>query len=509
MMLNVIDSGIIVVYLLLMVVIGIACRGRQDSTADYFTARGKLGGFIGTAIVGLSIAATFFSGISFLAYPSLVFRSGLLILMGLPTFAVVWIVLRYFFLPRYVAGHWREPYEVLERGYGRSVRELAAVFFILMRIGWMAALIYAPTLALMAATGLDARWFWPLILIVGMSSTLYTVLGGIRGVIITDAIQMLIILVGIAVALLYIVLHLPIPLGEAMSHLHAQGRLKTFEPSLSFTTPLTFWGVTIGLTFSSLGAYIGDQMSLQRYLSLPNIKDNARSFLINVVGVVIVVVLLAGIGVLLAAWYETQAASELPKSADEIFPAFIGAHLPTGLRGLILAALLAATMSSITSGINALAASITLDFKQVQRALRTDDPQRQLRVARLVSLAIGIISTLLAGAVAYLGQLFDIAQKVIGVFTGPLAILLLLAVFKVRTSPRMMIVAALVGSAVGWVIALGPAVFGPSFPAIDSVWVAPATSIVTLCLAALGTKRRNEAEVEETSAELASASPND
>src|SRR5690606_817257 len=97
-------------------------------------------------------------------------------------------------------------------------RTVAAAMFVLLRVGWMAALIYAPTVAVLAAGNLDPRvWFWPLVLAIGISCTIYTTLGGIRGVIITDAIQFLVIAVGIGLTVGFVAVRLPVPLGEAVA----------------------------------------------------------------------------------------------------------------------------------------------------------------------------------------------------------------------------------------------------------------------------------------------------
>src|SRR5690606_14969963 len=109
---------------------------------------------------------------------------------------------------------------------------------------------------------------------------------------------------------------------------------------------------------------------------------------------------------------------------------FVATRLPTGASGLLLAAILAATMSSMTSGINALAGSLTLDFRR--DVTSSGEPRRQLVIARYASLAIGLISTLIAGVVGRLGTIFDITQTLLGVFLGPL-----LCIAIVAFTPRL------------------------------------------------------------------------
>ena len=203
-----------------MIVVGLATSGRQKDADDYFTAGGSLGGWFGTILVGLSIAATLFSGISFMFYPAVMYNGGIVLFVGVTfvSMPVAYIVLRWF-LPRYLGFGGSHPYEIIESKFGSATRTTASILYVLMRIGWMAALVYAPTVAIMAAGNLSPEWFWPCVLITGLVSTLYTVFGGIRGVIITDAIQFVIIVVGIATTFGCIWLKLPVSASEAIETL--------------------------------------------------------------------------------------------------------------------------------------------------------------------------------------------------------------------------------------------------------------------------------------------------
>ena len=157
---NVLDLIVIVGYVALSLGVGIACRGKQEDANDYFTAGGQMRGGLQTVLVGLSIAATLFSGVSFLAYPSVIYSGGTVLLVGLLTFPLAWVTLRYWFLPRYLAVGARKPYDIIEERFGGTVRTTAASLFLMLRVGWMAALIYAPTIAIMGAWQLDADWFY-------------------------------------------------------------------------------------------------------------------------------------------------------------------------------------------------------------------------------------------------------------------------------------------------------------------------------------------------------------
>lgn len=473
------DLAIIVIYIVAVIAVGIICRGKQDNASDYFTTHGHMNGIFGSILVGMSIAATLFSGITFMAYPSIVYTHGIMLILMLVTLPVCWVILRYWFLPRFLSIESEDPYGFIEIRLGKSVRMTAAIMFALLRIGWMAALIYAPTIAIMAAARLDDSWFWPLVLLIGLSSSFYTVIGGIRGVIVTDAIQFIMIILGILFTVVYILINLPVPLAEALADLKKNNLLGmpsfSFDPTLSFT----FWTITIGMFIGNMGSYAGDQMSLQRYLATGNIKSCSHSFLVNIAGVMLVIILLGTVGLMLAAWYHSIPDSKLPSNPDLIFPYFIASQLPPGIAGILLAAILAATMSSITSGINALSATVTLDFYAKLKKNMTSG--QELRVARYTSLVIGLASTLLAGCVDGLGDIFTIAQSLLGVFIGPLLACSILALLPFTLSQWVIISGMIMGTLAGIVV-----VFSSASP----LWVSPVAFLIALMFPTLLFKSR-------------------
>jgi len=480
-MLSTLDLILIVIYLAATIAIGLIARGRQQTASDYFAAGGRLSGVVGTILVGLSVAATLFSGISFMAYPSVIYNGGFILYpwVLLVCFPVTWIMLAWF-LPRYLSRSIRhapdgeqvgQPFDVIEQRFGGGARLVAAAMYVLLRIGWMGALIYAPTLAIMAAAGLGDGWFWPVILTVGISSTIYTMFGGIRGVIVTDAMQFIIIIVGVALVALIAFGQLPVTAGEAWQQVISSGQLDVIDLSLSPAAGLTVFTICIGVTVANLSNYIGDQMSLQRYLATGNTRDALRSFAVNVAGVYVVLTLLMLLGMGLYLFYRNTPDASLPESADKVFPHFIATQLPVGVSGLLLAALLAATMSSITSGINALAGTITLDLWP--RLVDKLNPDTELRFARVVSLIIGLLATFAAGFVQLLAaDLFSMIQALLGVFAGPLVVVVTLSVMRHRLKPMPMILGMIVGCILGATIALSDS--------IASLWTAPATALTTL-----------------------------
>lgn len=468
-----IDISIVVVYLIVTVAVGVACRGRQDNEEDYFTGGGGFSKYMGAFLVGLSIAATFFSGISMLAIPSVAYSSGPSIGISIFILPLSAIPVMYWFIPRFLQRGGREPYAVIEREFGYPTRSLASIMFILLRMGWMGTLIFAPTVAIMAAFHLHDGWFWPIVLLIGLSSTFYTALGGLRGVIVTDAIQFLVMILGILWPMIHVLTHMPVGLVESWDAIQSTGKWTTINTAFSFTQERTLWAIIAGYMVANLGIYIADQMSLQRYLASGTPADCRNAFVVNIVGVVLVIGMLTFLGVTMAAWYG-PGGHIAPEKADNVFPHFVSTVLPAGAPGLIFAAILAATMSSMTSGVNALAAAVSLDFSRPIQKHFSD--AGRLQFARWLSVAIGLLATATAGLVRSLGSIFDIAQSVIGMFIGPLLICVAFAVFQVRVGGRFMMLGMVLGTIVGCFVIYSP---------MDSLWVAP-TSAAATALVSLG-----------------------
>jgi len=471
---GILDIVIIAAYMIVAVALGLSSRGKQSTTEDYFTTRGRMTGVLRSAQVGLSLAATLFSGISFVAYPSVVYEHGIVMFMSAISFPVAWIVLRTWFLPRYLkwSGHARHPYDIIEHQFGRHVRTMAASMYILLRLGWVALLLYAPSLILLAAMGLGNQWLWPVLLTVGLTGTLYTVVGGIQGIIVTDAFQFLSVISGLLAIVVYVIWHLPAPLRQVFEVLRAHGSFRILNLSLNPSDSFTLWAIVLGSTIDNLSAYVADQMSLQRYLATGNARDASRSFMFNVVGIVLILALLTIVGLALVAWYHFNRPADLPAQADDILPYFIAHQLPSGVAGMIIAAILAATMSSMTGGVNTLAGAITMDFRQRMGArLSADD---QLKFAKRCSIAIGVVATLLSGVVHHLGSVFQIAERLLGVFSGPLFAVMAMAVLNVRLHRHAVLLSLIVGTTVGWCVV---------FSSAGVLWTSTATTLVTLITA--------------------------
>jgi len=463
------DVVVIVVYLVGVVWAGLAHRSKSGDSDAFFTSKGGFTGQLGMLMVGFSMAATLFSGVSYVIYTSVAFSDGAGIVVILLGFPITWVLLRFWFLPRYLAGGGSHPYDIIEKRLGSSVRLFLSAMFILLRIGWMAAILVAPTLVLMGATGLGDEWFWPIVVSIGVTCTLYTAIGGIRSVIVTDAIQFCIMALGMMFIIGFILHKLDLPLGEIYAQLDQGERLNLFNFSFDLTTDLTFWTVVIGLMIGNLGSYTGDLMMLQRYHAAESTQAAARAFAVNMWGVVIVCVSLVTAGLLLWVWFLNHPDPGRPENPDQILAYFITQELPAGVAGLLIASLLAATMSSMTSGIIALAGTLTNDW--LHRFGRPRTSTELYRFGRYASIGIGALAIATAGLATMMGSLFQATQAVMGAFFGPMVGCMMIVVNKWQLKPIGVLLGMGLGTVAGWSIAFSP---------ISNLWVATGSLIVTV-----------------------------
>ncbi len=474
--LQVLDWVVLVAYLAGMVAIGASFYRGQKSTKDFFLA----GRSMSWLPVGLSVVATLFSAISYMAIPSLVQRFGLVFTVGsIMVFACIPVVNRVF-MPFYSRMKLYSAYEYLERRFDVRVRCLASGLFILWRVAWMSLAVYASSLALWAATQGRVPLV-PTIVVLGAFATLYTVLGGMKAVIWTDVIQFVVLFGGMLLAAAFIVFKVPGGLGEIFGRMHEAGklgfvaRIPEMEQAAGLLAKLRLYFFDGGKRMTLLGtlvaAFVGhvafytvDQVVVQRYFSAKSLRDARRSFWLNAGANISLHVCLAFLGMALFAYFlrfpHPETVQGVAFKSDWKYPYFIATALPPGVAGLLIAALYAATMSSVDSGINSCTTAFTVDFwrrlkhgqvsvpdaAESGRAARGD-----LRLARILTLAFGALATLAACFVGGIAEdIIQITSKVVNSFCGPMFAIFLLGMLTRRARPLGVCLGAGISLVVMW-----------------------------------------------------------
>lgn len=422
------DWIIIVIYAFVMLGIGYFYSKKNKSAEDY-----HLGGrSMNPILVGLSLFATILSTLSYLSYPGEMIKYGPVIFTSLVSFPLIYFVVGWFLIPRFMEMKVTSAYEVLEIKIGPGVRVLGTFFFLSLRLLWMATIIYATVnTAIIAIFGIE-KSFVPLISIIMVIITVvYTSMGGLKAVVITDVLQTVILILGVLLTLLIVSIHL----GSFQS---------IFPNKMPIHWESIYWGfdatkrMTVGNAILMVFVWYictagSDQMAVQRYLATKDVHSARKTFGVSLITNFIVQVLLALVGLALLAYfikrpYELPYGETIYNYADSLFPRFIVIGLPIGITGLVTAGLISAAMSSLSSGLNSSSSVISEDI--IKRFFSTKKNVDLLKQARMISIIIGVAVTLLCLFVGYVqGNLLDVIIKVVNLFVAPLFVLFFMALF--------------------------------------------------------------------------------
>jgi SSS family transporter len=365
--------------------IGLWATRRQATAGDYFLGARNLPAW---AIL-LSIVATETSALTVISVPGIGARGDLTFLQLTFGFLVGRIGVALWLLPGYFRGDQETAYARLESRFGVSTRRMVSIVFLITRFMGDGVRIFAGAIPLALLTG------WSIssaIVAMGGVTLVYTWFGGLKAVVWADVVQLAVYLTG-GVAALLIAWELAGGAQNAVFAAWSAGKLKIIEPTMNLTLPYTLVGGLIGGAMLSAASHGTDHLIVQRLLATRSLPA-ARIALIGS-GVVVILQFLLFLLVGVAIWAAGLAPEGMP--ADQIFPRFILDHLPTGLAGLVVAGILAAAMSTISSSINALASSMTHDLYAGWTGRR--DPAHLLRIGKLFSAVWGL--SLIAGALFF------------------------------------------------------------------------------------------------------------
>jgi len=370
------DLVVILVYSALTVGVGIWVSRSQTTAGDYFLGARNLPAWP----VLLSIVATETSALTVISVPGLGARGNLTFLQITFGYLIGRIGVAIWLLPGYFRGEQETAYQRLENRFGPGTRRLVSVVFLATRLLGEAVRIFAGAIPLALLTG----WSVPTaIVVMGGLTLIYTLMGGLKAVVWADVIQLVVYVAG-GLTALGIAWHLAGGVGASLGAAGAAGKLQVFNPVVSFTETYTLLGGLVGGALLSAASHGTDQLIVQRLLATRSLRE-ARFAVIGS-GVVVVLQFLLFLLVGTAIWSAGLAPDGM--APDKIFPTFILEHLPHGISGLLVAGILAAGMSNISSSISALASSMTHDLYANWTGER--DPVKLLRVGRTFSMAWGI-----------------------------------------------------------------------------------------------------------------------
>jgi len=451
------DYAVVVFYLALMVGFGWYFSRQQHTSKDFLLAGRSMGWFP----IGLSVMATLISALSYTGVPAAAYGAGLKLLAWPLALWLTLPIVTGLVLPIYRNLEIVSIYEYLELRYNQSTRIAGSVVFVFWRLTWLGGVLYAPCKVLVVAAGLDIN-LYALLIVLGAVSTAYTFLGGMKAVIWTDVIQTSMMLAGIVFIICGVWMSLDGGAGRVWEVAQNLERTEVVRstPEVGETfwsDQWLLWAMLPHLILANLSFVSADQITAQRFLTARSTREANRSFTLSCAAVSVIYPGLIYIGLALLAYYhDFPAALQSAWETDELMPRFIVNVLPAGLAGLIFAALLAASMSSMDSGLNSLATLVITDIyrrlgwgmslvARLRGKSREElDDVDELWICRWLVMFFGIVATIFALLVSQLGDIFAIMVSVSNTFGGPLMGIVLLGMLTRRcTAPAALIALAL------------------------------------------------------------------
>ncbi|MDO5106320.1 sodium/solute symporter [Capnocytophaga sp.] len=436
------NYAVLGLYFVGMLGLGFFFMKNNNNTEDYF----KGGGRIPWWAVGVSIFATMLSAITFISIPAKTYATDWRMLMfNMTIILAVPVIIRYF-LPFFLRFKFDTAYQYLELRFSRSIRWAASAFFTLFMISRIAIVLFLPSLALNIVTGFNIYYA---ILIMSLVTIIYSTSGGMEAVVWGDVIQGFILVGGAIAAFVVMLLGIKGGFSEFWDTTLNFNKLQTFDFRFDFSQPV-FWVVVFGGLANTLISYTSDQSVVQRYMSTVNEKATAKSIWLNGIVSVPVSILFFLLGTGLFAFYKSnpEQMSITDPNIDSIFPQFIVSQMPVGLSGLLIAAIFAAAMSTLSSNINSVSAVITSDFYKT--FFKEASFKGQMTVARWSGIVVGLLGTAMAIVLATwnIASLWDQFNTFLGLLTSGLGALFILGIFF----PRVGSAAAFIGLISGVVI---------------------------------------------------------
>jgi len=417
------------------VVVGLALglSGKQKDTGTYFLANRRMPWLA----VGLSVVASVLSAITYLGAPQVAYEENAALVVGLPATLLAAPLVILLFFPIYRRLRVTSIYEYVGLRFGSRSRYAASFFSILQLLGWMGIALYAPALALSTVTGLD---LWSAIIVMGLVATAYTTLGGMAAVIWTDVVQFLVLAFGAVLITFSLVERVPGGMDRIMEMASANDKLPLLDLTFSFSE---INGLTVVICYFiiAFGQYGTSQVPVQRLLSIKTFGGMVKAQILDHILEIILLALLFFIGLGLFAYF-----SLFPErlaegiGGDKILPFYIIHALPAGVSGLIIAAVFAAAMSTVDSGIHSMSTLILVDFIQPLRK-RALDSRRSLRIARGLTVVLGLLATASGLLVSQIEGILKAISMVGGYVASPVTALFLMGILTRR------------GNFGGWLIA--------------------------------------------------------
>jgi solute:Na+ symporter, SSS family len=476
-MLHGLDLAVIVVYLVGSAAIGLWLSGKQKTLKGYFLGDRDLPWWA----VALSVVATETSALTVISVPAVAYLGDISFLQLAIGYLIGRVLVAFVLLPKYYAGEMVTAYAYLGKRFGRGMQATASVTFLGTRLLADGVRMFAcaiPVKVILEGLGLDVSFFW-IIVVLSIVTVFYTYIGGIRAVVWVDVFQMGIYIVGALLALAILVNGAGSGFWSAAAE---AGKTRVFDfTSDPISEPYAFVTAIVGGALLSMASHGADQIIVQRLLSCRSLKDAQLAIIGSGVIVFVQFALFLVVGLALWTYYDQQTPEQLGASAagDDIFPRFIVEGLPPGLSGLLLAGILAAAMSTLSSSLSALSSSTMTDLYEKFVGVPATDEQA-LKISRLTTFGWGLVFIVFANLFTNTDSpVVELGLSVAGITYGGLLGAFFLGIFV----PRARQVDAMIGFVVAVAVMAYLFLFQPEL--IGFTWYTAIGLVITMTLGTL------------------------
>lgn len=384
------DYAIVVIYLIFAALWGKFAGGKQQSARDYFLGTGKVNWWL----VTFSIVAAETSTLTFISIPGVAYLTNLNFLQVTFGYLLGRVIVAFLLLPQYFRGDLSTAYAFLETRFGKKTRSTASAVFIITRVAGDGVRLFATAIPVKLLLNIDYPFA---ILIIVLVTLAYTYTGGLRGVIWVDAIQMFIYLGGAIISAIFIGFIIDGNILSTLASGEIAPKLDIFNLALDggvsgfFNTPYSFLAGLTGGAFLSMASHGTDQLVVQRLLATGELKKAQIAVIMSGVIIVLQFAIFLILGVLLFVYFGGKHFSK----PDEIFPFFIINHLPAGLKGVLVAGLMAAALSTLAGSVSSLSSSSFYDIYNLMGKKELDQ-ELQLKLSKRMTVAWAVVLSLSA-----------------------------------------------------------------------------------------------------------------
>jgi solute:Na+ symporter, SSS family len=453
------DLAVIVAYLVGSAAIGLWLSGKQKDLKGYFLGNRDLPWWA----VSLSVVATETSALTVISVPAVAYLGDITFLQLAVGYLVGRVIVAFVLLPKYYTGEMVTAYSYLGVRFGRGMQGTASVAFLFTRLLADGVRMFAcaiPVKVILDGMGLDVSFFW-IIVVLSLVTVLYTYIGGIRAVVWVDVFQLGIYIVGALIALAVLVN------GAGSGFWGAAveaGKLRLFDfASDPISEPYAFVTAVVGGALLSMASHGADQIIVQRLLTCRSVKDAQLAVIGSGVIVAFQFALFLFVGLALWGYYDQQTPAQagFSEAGDDIFPTFIVEGLPVGISGLLLAGILAAAMSTLSSSLSALSSSTMADLYE-KFVGEPATPEKALRIGRITTFAWGLVFIVFANLFTSTDNpVVELGLSVAGITYGGLLGAFFLGIFVPRARQLDAIIGFVVAVAVmGYLFLFQPELVG-------------------------------------------------